>query len=185
MFRKAISSCNAPKAIGPYSCAMKLGDFVYISGQLPIDASSGNMPETIEEQTKQSLANIEALLRSEQGFHDENFILTLRKFKFNTFVERFREGILDCLCNICYLPKKKFSVFNDLVKYTSFYLQGLPLKLLKNNNNFDIRIEFEEIYSNPLIKPTLQLQPNNIYLISGYGIMNLLFREYRYEFKYK
>ena len=62
MFRKAISSCNAPKAIGPYSCAMKLGDFVYISGQLPIDASSGNMPETIEEQTKQSLANIEALL---------------------------------------------------------------------------------------------------------------------------
>ena len=62
MFRNAISSCNAPKAIGPYSCAMKLGDFVYISGQLPIDASSGNMPETIEEQTKQSLANIEALL---------------------------------------------------------------------------------------------------------------------------
>ena len=62
MFRKAISSCKAPKAIGPYSCAMKLGDFVYISGQLPIDASSGNMPETIEEQTKQSLANIEALL---------------------------------------------------------------------------------------------------------------------------
>ena len=44
-----IASPKAPKAVGPYSQAVKCGDTLYISGQLPIDGATGAMPESIEE----------------------------------------------------------------------------------------------------------------------------------------
>ena len=56
--KKIIASPLAPKAVGPYSQAVEAGSTLYISGQLPIDAASGSMPETIEEQTRQSLTNL-------------------------------------------------------------------------------------------------------------------------------
>ena len=62
MFINKIESNNAPKAIGPYSPAVKLGDFVYLSGQLPIDCSTGLMADDIQAQTHQSLTNVEAIL---------------------------------------------------------------------------------------------------------------------------
>jgi len=63
MFTKSISSNNAPKAIGPYSPAVKLGDFVYVSGQLPIDVETNEfVVGGIQEQTYQVLKNLEALL---------------------------------------------------------------------------------------------------------------------------
>ena len=48
-----IASPKAPKAVGPYSQAVKCGDTLYISGQLPIDGATGTMPESIEDQTRQ------------------------------------------------------------------------------------------------------------------------------------
>lgn len=58
-----ISTTAAPAAIGPYSQAICAGGFVFCSGQLPIDPSTGNFPEGgIEAQTSQSLANVEAIL---------------------------------------------------------------------------------------------------------------------------
>jgi 2-iminobutanoate/2-iminopropanoate deaminase len=63
MFTKAYNSANAPQAIGPYSPALKLGDFVYLSGQLPIDPQSGALvSEDIQAQTYQVLKNLEAVL---------------------------------------------------------------------------------------------------------------------------
>lgn len=56
--KKIIASPLAPKAVGPYSQAVEAGSTLYISGQLPIDAATGKMPETIEEQTRQSLTNL-------------------------------------------------------------------------------------------------------------------------------
>ncbi len=56
--KKIIASPLAPKAVGPYSQAVESGSTLYISGQLPIDAATGTMPETIEEQTRQSLTNL-------------------------------------------------------------------------------------------------------------------------------
>ena len=53
-----IASPKAPKAVGPYSQAVKCGDTLYISGQLPIDGATGAMPESIEDQTRQSLTNL-------------------------------------------------------------------------------------------------------------------------------
>lgn len=56
--KNIIASPLAPKAVGPYSQAVENNGTLYVSGQLPIDASTGKMPESIEEQTRQSLTNI-------------------------------------------------------------------------------------------------------------------------------
>lgn len=61
--KKVINSSAAPGAIGPYSQAIEAGGMVFVSGQLPIDAKTGEMPESIEEQTRQSLENIKAILQ--------------------------------------------------------------------------------------------------------------------------
>ncbi len=59
----SISSSNAPEAIGPYSQAIKLGDFVYLSGQLPIDPATNQLVKGgIMEQTYRVFQNIEAVL---------------------------------------------------------------------------------------------------------------------------
>ena len=61
---KAISTIEAPAAIGPYSQAIAAGGFVYVSGQLPIDPSTGVfVAGGIKEQTRQSLLNAQAILR--------------------------------------------------------------------------------------------------------------------------
>lgn len=60
--KKQISTQAAPAAIGPYSQAIEANGFVYCSGQLPIDPATGEMPEGIEAQTEQSLANVSAIL---------------------------------------------------------------------------------------------------------------------------
>lgn len=60
--KKVIATENAPKAIGPYSQAIELNGTVYVSGQLPVNPATGEMPEGIEDQTKQSLDNIGAIL---------------------------------------------------------------------------------------------------------------------------
>ncbi len=63
---KAIATEKAPAAIGPYSQAVKAGDFIYVSGQLPIDPATGAFAsDEIKGQTKQSLTNIKAILEKE------------------------------------------------------------------------------------------------------------------------
>lgn len=64
MFIKSFEAVNGPKAIGPYSPAVKLGDFVYVSGQLPINQEN-KIDETIELQTKACLENMKNLLASQ------------------------------------------------------------------------------------------------------------------------
>lgn len=60
--KTVISSPLAPKAVGPYSQAVATAGTVYVSGQLPIDAATGAMPEGIEAQTRQSLTNLGHIL---------------------------------------------------------------------------------------------------------------------------
>ena len=62
---KAISTNNAPAAIGPYSQAIEVNGFVYASGQLPIDPATGVFPEGgIKEQTAQSIKNAQMILEA-------------------------------------------------------------------------------------------------------------------------
>jgi len=60
---QAIATTKAPAAIGPYSQAVRAGDFVYVSGQLPINSATGTIEaEGAAGQAAQSIANIEAIL---------------------------------------------------------------------------------------------------------------------------
>lgn len=60
--KKVIATNNAPGAIGPYSQAIDTGSFVFISGQIPVNPATGEIPEGIEAQAAQSMANIKAIL---------------------------------------------------------------------------------------------------------------------------
>ncbi len=63
--REAISTTEAPGAIGPYSQAIKAGDFVFVSGQIPLDPASGALVDGgIGEQTHRVLKNLDAILRA-------------------------------------------------------------------------------------------------------------------------
>lgn len=62
--KKLVESSKAPAAAGPYSQAIEASGMVFASGQLPIDPASGEMPATIEEQTRASLANLAAVLEA-------------------------------------------------------------------------------------------------------------------------
>jgi 2-iminobutanoate/2-iminopropanoate deaminase len=62
--KQVIHSDNAPKAIGPYSHAISAGGFVFTSGQIGLDPLTGKLLQGIEEQTKQALDNLEAVLGS-------------------------------------------------------------------------------------------------------------------------
>ena len=59
---KVISTQNALAAIGPYSQALDLGGMVFVSGQIPVDPATGAMPEDVQDQARQSLANLKAIL---------------------------------------------------------------------------------------------------------------------------
>ena len=65
MPKQEIKSDSAPRAIGPYSQAVRSGNFLFLSGQIPIDPATGELIEgNVEAQTKQVLRNIEGLLKA-------------------------------------------------------------------------------------------------------------------------
>ncbi|MFQ5752198.1 MAG: RidA family protein [bacterium] len=63
--REVIATKDAPAAIGPYSQAIRVGNTLYLAGQIPIDPSTGKLVEGgITEQTQQVLSNIQAVLNA-------------------------------------------------------------------------------------------------------------------------
>lgn len=63
--KEIIATDKAPGAIGPYSQAVKCGNMVFVSGQIPIDPATGNfVSEDIAEQTEQVLKNLKAVLEA-------------------------------------------------------------------------------------------------------------------------
>ena len=73
--KQPIATTNAPGAIGPYSQAIDAGAFVFISGQIPVNPATGEIPEGIAPQTAQSIANIKAIL-AEAGLSIDNVVKT-------------------------------------------------------------------------------------------------------------
>ena len=66
--KEIISTEKAPAAIGPYSQAVKAGNLLFISGQIPVDPATGEVVEaTIQAQTAQSLTNLKAILAHAGG----------------------------------------------------------------------------------------------------------------------
>lgn len=73
--KKAIATTAAPGAIGPYSQAIDAGAFVFVSGQIPVNPATGEVPEGIEAQAAQSLANLKAILEA-AGLTTANVVKT-------------------------------------------------------------------------------------------------------------
>ncbi|OQY33048.1 MAG: hypothetical protein B6I38_03940 [Anaerolineaceae bacterium 4572_5.1] len=63
--KEVVVAEKAPKAIGPYSAAIQLGNMVYTAGQIPVDPAAGKMVEGgIEAQARQSLTNLKHVLEA-------------------------------------------------------------------------------------------------------------------------
>ena len=63
--REKIATPKAPAAIGPYAQAVRLNDFLFASGQIPVDPETGEIAgDTIESQTRQVMKNIQAILEA-------------------------------------------------------------------------------------------------------------------------
>ncbi len=72
---KKIHTNKAPKAIGPYSQAINVGNLLFISGQLPINPETNLLETNIVDQTKRSLSNLKAIVE-EAGFTINNIVKT-------------------------------------------------------------------------------------------------------------
>jgi len=78
MKKEIIVTKKAPAAIGPYSQAIKAGEFVFVSGQLPIDLSTGKLVEdNIKNQTRQCLENIKSILEATGSSLDKTVKVTV------------------------------------------------------------------------------------------------------------
>lgn len=75
MTKEVINTNNAPEAIGPYSQVVIVGDFVYTSGQIPLNPATGELVTDIKLATKQSMENIKAILE-EAGTSLNNVVKT-------------------------------------------------------------------------------------------------------------
>jgi len=72
MSKEIVSTENAPQAIGPYSQAVKAGNLMFISGQIPLDPKTGDLvSESIEDQAKQVLDNVKSICEASGNSLDD------------------------------------------------------------------------------------------------------------------
>ena len=74
---KSITTEKAPAAVGPYSQAVVAGNLVFVSGQIPVDPATGNIPEDIVDQARQALTNLGEVLRASGSGLDKAVRLTV------------------------------------------------------------------------------------------------------------
>ena len=134
MFLNAIKPEKAPKALGPYSPAVKLGDFVYLSGQIPLDPNTNEIAgTTIEEQAHQVMKNIGVVL-AEMGLEYRHIVKTTIFMKdlndFNTLNEIYGSYLSEpyparsCV-QVAKLPKDVLVEIECIVIDTLIYEQQL------------------------------------------------------------
>ncbi|MDR2122046.1 MAG: RidA family protein [Flavobacteriaceae bacterium] len=83
----SINTDEAPAAIGPYSQAVKANNFLFVSGQIPIDPKTGQIPASIEEQTHQVMKNIQAILNKAELSWDHLVKTTIFLTDMNDFAK--------------------------------------------------------------------------------------------------
>ncbi len=83
--KEAVNTNKAPAAIGPYSQGIVTGNLIITSGQLPLNPITGIFPEGIEEQTKQSLENVKAILEKAGSSMDAVIKTTVFLSNMNNF----------------------------------------------------------------------------------------------------
>lgn len=121
MGKKVIQTEKAPKPIGPYSQAIRAGNFIFLSGQIPIDPKTGELVKgDIRQQTQQVLENIRGVLES-QGLGMQDVV------KVNIFL-------------------KDMGNFNEMNEVYATYFSSSPparstVEVAKLPRNADIEIE--------------------------------------------
>ena len=86
--REAVSTKAAPAAIGPYSQAVRSGNMLFLSGQIPLDPATGSMvPGGIEAQTRQVFTNIGAILEAAGASFDHVVSATVYVADLNDFAK--------------------------------------------------------------------------------------------------
>lgn len=104
MKKEAVVTKKAPVAIGPYSQAIKGGDLIFVSGQIPINPLTAELVgESIEDQTRQSLENIKAILEAADSSLD-------RIVKVSMFIKDMDD----------------FSVINNI--YSQYFTKSFPAR---------------------------------------------------------
>ncbi|MDR1871497.1 MAG: RidA family protein [Deltaproteobacteria bacterium] len=98
-----VATDKAPGAIGPYSQAIVAGQTIYVSGQLPLNPITGEIPDQAAEQAKQSLTNIKAILAA-AGATMDNVVRT----------------------GIFLTDLKDFQAVNEV--YASFFIEPYPAR---------------------------------------------------------
>ena len=83
--REIISTNLAPKAIGPYSQAIKTNNFVFISGQIPLNTDGNIIKGDIKEQTEQVLDNLKAILNESGSNFENSLMITIYITDMNNF----------------------------------------------------------------------------------------------------
>jgi len=96
--KQRIFTDQAPKPVGPYSQAVKVGNFLFVSGQIGIDPKTGKLREGFEEQVKQTFENISAIL-STCGYSWEDVVRVVVYLKdlskFSDFNRLYQELLKD------------------------------------------------------------------------------------------
>ena len=102
--REVITTDNAPAAVGPYSQAVRYGNLLFVSGQIPLDPDTGEIVgEDIEAQTKRVLENLKAIVEAgEMGF----------------------SHVLKCTCFLRNM--EDFAKFNSV--YSNYFADVLPAR---------------------------------------------------------
>jgi len=105
---KSIVTEKAPAAIGPYSQGTETVNFVFTSGQIPVDPSVGTVPEGIEAQAEQSCRNVQAILE-EAGSSMDKVIKTTcflaDMADFSVFNEVYAKHFTSCPARSCIAAK--------------------------------------------------------------------------------
>ena len=85
MAKNIIQTGAAPAAIGPYSQAVRVGNTVYLSGQIGLDPATGNLREGVQAQARQVVANLRAVAEAAGGTLDDIVKMTLLLADMNDF----------------------------------------------------------------------------------------------------
>lgn len=113
---KTIHTEKAPAAIGPYSQGMIIGNLVFTSGQIPADPATGAIVgETIEEQAKQSIVNVGAILEAAGTSFDKVIKTTCFLADMNDFFRFQRSICRDIYFKTCTLLRSSQNVAEKCV----------------------------------------------------------------------
>lgn len=119
--KKAIRTPNAPDPSGAYSQGLRCGSRVYVSGQGPKNPATGKTPEGIEEQTRQTLKNIQAILEAGGATMDQVVKTTVHLQELT----------------------RDFTVFNAV--YSEFFSEPYPVRITVGSTLNNILVEIDVI----------------------------------------